>query len=60
MADNELITLKLGRMEAEQLVRAIYVLGENIAAGDPIPPMEGDFNEIVGAVYRRLLKELGR
>lgn len=55
---DSVITLKLSRFEAEQLARAIYVLGENIAAGDPIPPMEGEFNEAVGGVYKRLLREL--
>jgi len=55
-------SFSLSRVEAKQLALAIYVLGEHIAAGEPIPSMGHDFDEIVGGVYKRLkiaLKEDG-
>jgi hypothetical protein len=56
--DGESIVLTLTQVEARELARAIYVLGEHMAAGAPIPGMGSEFNEAVGAVYERLLLAL--
>lgn len=53
------VVLTLTQAEAQELARAIYVLGEHMAASAPIPDMGSEFNEAVGAVYKRLLLALG-
>jgi hypothetical protein len=52
---NEKVTLEMSPDEAEALVRTIYLFGEHIAAGAPIPIDDYALNELVGAVYQRLL-----
>jgi len=57
--NSDSIILTLTPAEARELVRAIYLLGEHIAAGAPIPDLGDEFNEAVGAVYKRLLLATG-
>jgi hypothetical protein len=55
----KVIVLEMSHGEAEALARAIYLIGEHIAAGAPIPSNDQELNEHVGAIYRRLLAAIG-
>jgi hypothetical protein len=50
----EKIILEMTSDEAEALAYAIYLIGEHISAGAPIPTDDYTFNARVGAVYGRL------
>ena len=58
-SNSDPITLTLTPIEARELARAIYLLGEHLAAGASVPDLGSEFNEAVGAVYQRLLQATG-
>jgi len=54
-----LIELRLDPATAEDLRNVLYDLGEHQAAGRPIPHMDGETSERLGALLRELDIRLG-
>ncbi|MER6060627.1 hypothetical protein ABT167_05345 [Streptomyces sp. NPDC001792] len=54
------IVLRLDRASAEDLYEVLWLFGEHIAAGAPIPEPPAVVNERLGRVFRFLSDSLGR
>ncbi|WP_163567354.1 hypothetical protein [Fodinicola feengrottensis] len=58
MVEEEQILLALSVDDARNLMDAIHLLGEHVAAGAPIPELDEDFDRSVGGIYQHLISEL--
>jgi hypothetical protein len=52
------IEVRLDLPTAKAIADAIYMLGEHISAGVPIPDVDNEFNELLGGFYRDLREKL--
>ncbi|MFD7643311.1 hypothetical protein ACFV4P_21960 [Kitasatospora sp. NPDC059795] len=54
----ESFSIEIDRKTAKAVMDAIQMLGEHISAGVPVPPVDEEFNGMVGAFYETLRRKV--